>query len=161
MALTRVTNGVLSGKPIVFGDGARIDLLKAVGVTEPRAVILSYTSDSRRFDATMRLRGCLPPDMPLFVYESNSKIGRQLLHAGATEIISETAETLLRFGSLLGIAETRDDFNKLCDMTREDFEMENKVDTLVNRLSANIIADLAEELGCTMDDISNLCYTQQ
>ncbi|OEU19828.1 Na_H_Exchanger-domain-containing protein, partial [Fragilariopsis cylindrus CCMP1102] len=91
----RVISGTLNGAPVVFGDGARIELLKAAGVKTPRAAIVTYASDDRRLSATMRLRACLPEGTPIYVYEGNSRIGDKLLEAGATEIINEKVETSL------------------------------------------------------------------
>ena len=40
----RVISGTLNGAPVVFGDGARIELLKAAGVKTPRAAIYIINS---------------------------------------------------------------------------------------------------------------------
>ena len=98
----RVTAGVLAGDPVVYGDGGRFELMKAAGVTKPKAVLVTFASNTRRLDTTMRLRACLPEGTPIYVYEGNSRIGQELLDAGATEVICETFETALRFGELVG-----------------------------------------------------------
>eukprot|EP00536_Pseudo-nitzschia_multiseries_P005696 jgi/Psemu1/191131/e_gw1.110.14.1 len=85
----RVLAGSLNGAPVVFGDGARNELLKAAGVKTPKAAIVTYASDDRRISATMRLRSCLPEGTPIYVYEGNSRIGPKLIEVGATEVIVE------------------------------------------------------------------------
>jgi len=109
----KVAAGVLAKAPVVFGDGARLELLKAVGVTEPRAIMVTYATDARRIEATERLRSSFPNQTPIYVYEGKSKIYQKLLDAGATEVISDTTETILRFASLVGACDTLDDGNRL------------------------------------------------
>lgn len=153
---SRVVTGTLNGAPVVFGDGARIELLKASGIKQPKAAIVTYASDERRLDATMRLRASLPEGTPIYVYEGNSRIGRQLIESGATEIINETTETSLRFASLLGACTTRDEISQLRRMSMDHFGMTSSIDAKVSRvpgLSEEALIDLSEELGCSRRDI--------
>lgn len=145
---------MLSGIPVVFGDGAKVDLLKAAGVTKPRAVVVTYASDQRRIDATTRLRSSLPEGTPIYVYEGNNKIRRVLLDAGATEVISETAETVLRIGALLGICKTQDEVSRLRGLSVDSLAMENAVDEA--KVLVNELIELAEELGCRQSDLVEL-----
>jgi Kef-type K+ transport system membrane component KefB/voltage-gated potassium channel Kch len=147
---SRVTTGVLEGAPVVFGDGARIELLKALGVTRPKAVIITLASDGRRLDATMRLRACLPEDTPIYVYEGNSRIGEELLEAGATEVISQTTETILRFGTLLGACDSDEEMGRLRKLSMNATGMTidpNGREILVHGLSDEALMDLADEIG--------------
>ena len=156
---SRVLMGTMDGAPIVYGDGARIELLKAAGVKKPKAAIVTYASDDRRLEATMRLRASLPPGTPIYVYEGNSRIGQQLIEAGATEIINETTETSLRFASLLGACDTSDQMSQLRRLSMDHFAMEvpaSEEETVIPGLSAEAIFDLCEELGCSRKDIDEL-----
>jgi Kef-type K+ transport system membrane component KefB/voltage-gated potassium channel Kch len=158
---SRVTGGVISGAPVVFGDGAKLDLLKAAGITKPRAVIITYASDTRRVEATNRLRASLPEDTPIYVYEGNSRIGQELLDAGATEVISQTTETILRIGALLGIYKTPDDISRLRRLSMDYIGMTDATDegeVLIHGLSAEVLTDLAEELGCQLSDLTDLWF---
>ncbi len=159
---SRVVTGTLNGAPVVFGDGARIDLLKASGVKKPKAAIVTYASDERRLDATMRLRASLPEGTPIYVYEGNSRIGQQLMDAGATDIINETTETSLRFASLLGVCSSRDEISELRRMSMDRFVMTTTPDQRnpigVPGFSEEALVDLAEELDCTRRDIDDM-YT--
>jgi Kef-type K+ transport system membrane component KefB/voltage-gated potassium channel Kch len=103
---SRVTAGVLSGASVIYGDGARIDIFKAAGIQSPKAVVITYASEPRRLDATYRLRETLPQGTPIYVRAGDKLFCNELLNAGATEVISETTEAVLRFGSLLGTVKT-------------------------------------------------------
>jgi Kef-type K+ transport system membrane component KefB len=158
---SRVLAGTLNGAPVVFGDGARIELLKAAGVKKPKAAIVTYASDERRLDATMRLRSCLPEGTPIYVYEGNSRIGQQLVEAGATEIINETTETSLRFATLLGACRTNDEMSQLRRLSMHCLEHEEirqsfSDDVGIPGLTEETLVDLTEELGCTRRDIDEL-----
>jgi Ca2+-binding EF-hand superfamily protein/voltage-gated potassium channel Kch len=162
---SRVLAGTLNGAPVVFGDGARIELLKAAGVKKPKAAIVTYASDERRLDATMRLRSCLPERTPIYVYEGNSRIGQQLLEAGATEIINETTETSLRFAALLGACRTNDEMSQLRRLSMDCLENEeirqriSDDDVGIPGFTEETLVDLTEELGCTRRDIDELYET--
>ena len=158
----RVLAGTLNGAPVVFGDGARIELLKAVGVQNPRAAIVTYASDDRRISATMRLRSCLPKGTPIYVYEGNSRIGPKLLEIGATEIIVEKTETSLRFASLLGAYTTNDEASQLRELSMNrngikaiDSEDDSESIT-ISGMSEELLMDLCDELCCTKKDVEEL-----
>lgn len=160
---SRVTSGVLGGAPVVFGDGARMDLLKAVGIKNPKAVIITYASESRRLDATMRLRTSMPDKTPIYVFEGNARFGKELKDAGASEVINETTETILRFASLLGYAKTQDEMSRLRNLAMKEMVITIPVqsETLVPQVpgfTEEVLTDLAEELGCSDRDIADL-YT--
>lgn len=156
---SRVLMGTMNGAPVVFGDGARIELLKAAGVKKPKAAIVTYASDDRRLDATMRLRAALPEGTPIYVYEGNSRIEQQLIEAGATEVINDAVETSLRFASLLGACETSDQISQLRRLSMEHVAMQpvkRFEESGIPGLLEEAILDLSEELGCSRRDITEL-----
>ena len=154
---SRVTSGVLSGDPVVYGDGVKFELLKAAGVMKPRAVIVTLASDTRRIDATMRLRAALPDNTPIYVYDGKSRIGEALLEAGATEVISETIEAVLRFGFLVGASKSSEDISKLRRLSFKRFGLadseEGEYEPLVPGLANDVLCDLADELGVSTREI--------
>ena len=179
---SRVTAGVLEGAPVVFGDGAKIELLKAVGITKPEAVIITLAAESRRLDATMRLRSCLPNDTPIYVFKGSNKvgIGKELIEAGATEVICQTTETILRLGSLLGACDSEEEVGRLrqlCDISQQTTITKASAATAgtatmapsatttimrsanlrsevsVNGLSEEATIDLADEIGISTKDL--------
>jgi len=163
----RVLAGTLNGAPVVFGDGARIELLKAAGVKTPRAAIVTYASDDRRISATMRLRSCLPEGTPIYVYEGNSRIGPKLLEVGATEIIVEKTETSLRFASLLGAYTTNDEASQLRELSMNRIAMkasdrdDDSESLVIPGMSGEFLIDLCEELGCSRKDVKELYVSFQ
>jgi Kef-type K+ transport system membrane component KefB/voltage-gated potassium channel Kch len=153
---SRVTSGVLSGAPVVFGDGAKLDLLKAAGVTEPRAVIISLKNNERRLGAVERLRSFLPQGTPIYVYGGNSGSGQDLLDAGATEVIYDNIETILRFASLVGVCKSLEDVSLLRDRTLQSTNTilrSAQEEMAIPGLSEDAMIDLIEELGCVREDI--------
>eukprot|EP00532_Pseudo-nitzschia_australis_P016073 CAMPEP_0168259838 /NCGR_PEP_ID=MMETSP0141_2-20121125/7985_1 /TAXON_ID=44445 /ORGANISM="Pseudo-nitzschia australis, Strain 10249 10 AB" /LENGTH=948 /DNA_ID=CAMNT_0008197399 /DNA_START=230 /DNA_END=3076 /DNA_ORIENTATION=+ len=158
----RVLAGTLNGAPVVFGDGARSELLKAAGVKSPRAAIVTYASDDRRISATMRLRSCLPEGTPIYVYEGKSRIGEKLVEAGATEVIVEKTETSLRFASLLGACTTNDEASQLRELSMNYVAAkslasdDDSEDFVVPGISEESLTDLCDELGCSRKNIQEL-----
>jgi voltage-gated potassium channel Kch/Ca2+-binding EF-hand superfamily protein len=159
---TRVTAGVLQGAPVVFGDPARLDLMRAAGVKNPKAVIVTYASDSRRVEATSRLRNALPSTTPIFAMEGANHVTQQLLDAGATTVISQTTETVLRFTSLLGIVSEPEDLTRLRESFRTK-ELKAATNGEVNEFEERHrgmnklqFLDLASEVGCTRAELEQL-----
>ena len=153
---TRVTAGFLAGNPVVYGDGAKFELLKAAGVTKPRAVIVTFASETRRLDATMRLRSCLPDNTPIYVYEGNNRFGQELLDVGATEVVSETIETVLRFGTLVGACRTPEEVAGLRSLSFRKFGLLDNLngqEPVVHGLSNEYLLDLADQIGVSQREI--------
>ena len=153
----RVSAGALSGANVVYGDGASPDLLRAAGVTEPRAVIVAYRSESKRLEATSRLRDSLPPGTPIYArcVSGQSLDREELLAAGATEVVSERAESALRFASLVGAVNTIDDMSKL----RLSMLAPSKITPaheMIPGFPDSLINDLSEEFGCSRNELVNL-----
>ena len=160
----------------MFGDGAKIELLKAIGVTKPEAVIITLASESLRVDATMRLRACLPDNTPIYVFRGMSKdIGNELVEAGATEVICQTTETILRLGCLLGACQSDEDLSRIRKLSMNVPTTKSKVgltngapveiepiDTVgirpsglvsVSGLSEEATMDLADEIGISIREL--------
>lgn len=148
---SRVTAGVIAGAPVVYGDGGNVDLLRATGVTKPRGVVITFASDDRRIDATLRLRSTLPKDTPIFVYAGNSGIAPDLNQAGATEVISDTAEAVLRFGDLLGTFATLESAARFRNELLMAPGQRNQ-----KELSIEYLADLSERFGISPRETKEL-----
>ena len=96
----RVAVGMQRQVRVIYGDGASETLLKATGIEEPRAIIVSYSSSSRCIDATRRLRDVFP-QTPIYVRAASEEEVTPLLEAGATEVVVETNEAAVRLARLL------------------------------------------------------------
>jgi len=99
---SRVTLGLMDDKPVVYGDGASADLLRAAGVKEPKAVVVTYANPKRCLEATGRLREAFPA-APIYVRARWAEEAPALMQAGATDVVFENVETSLRLSSLLGV----------------------------------------------------------
>jgi Ca2+-binding EF-hand superfamily protein/voltage-gated potassium channel Kch len=153
----RVSAGALAGDNVVYGDGASADLLRAAGVTDPKAVIVAYRSEAKRLDATLRLRNALPPNTPIYArLVSGQALGRdELIAAGATDVVSERIEAALQFAQLVGAIQTAKD----TDRVRKAVEAPAPtapVDMLLSGLPDILINDLSEDFGCARRDLIRL-----
>ncbi len=109
---SRVAAGVLSGAPVVFGDGGRYELFKAAGVKDPRAILITYGSRARRLNVLTRLRQALP-NTKIYARADDLSEYKDLLDAGADEVISESTEAVVRFGKILDICQTPEKSEKI------------------------------------------------
>lgn len=151
----RVSAGVLAGANVVYGDGASPSLLKAAGVTEPRAVIVAFRSESKRLEATSRLRETLPKGTPIYVRcVSGQSLGREeLIAAGATDVVNERTEAALRFAALVGAVPDTKNLRQMRSSMSMPPEDEHH---FIPEFSDGLINDLSDEFGCTRSELVNL-----
>lgn len=102
----RVRNARDAGKPVVYGDAERRDVLAAAGLERARALVVSFHSTAsalRILEVTRQMR----PDMPVIVRTMDDADLDHLKLAGATEVVPESLEGSLMIGShlllLLGV----------------------------------------------------------
>lgn len=79
------------GTVVLYGDGCNPNLIRSSGVTTPRAVFVTYQDHNRAMSATSRLRSAFP-DAPIYVRAAKRRESRDLLLAGANEVIIEADE---------------------------------------------------------------------
>ena len=154
----RVSAGVLAGANVVYGDGASPGLLKAAGVTEPRAVIVAYRSESKRLEATSRLRESLPAGTPIYARcVSGQSLGRdELIAAGATDVVSERTESALSFARLVGAIKDTNDLARLRYAISATSDDENLPHQWIPEFPDSLVNDLSDEFGCSRREIVNL-----
>jgi CPA2 family monovalent cation:H+ antiporter-2 len=106
----RVRDARDAGKPVVYGDADRRDVLEAAGLVHARALAVSFENVSsalRILEITRHLR----PDMPVIVRTRDDADLERLNAAGATEVVPESLEGSLMMGShlllLLGVPMSR------------------------------------------------------
>ena len=102
----RVRDARDAGEPVVYGDSTRRDVLLAAGLSEARALAITYNdvpAALRILEVTRTVR----PDMPVIVRTRDDADLERLNGAGATEVVPESLEGSLMIGShvllLLGI----------------------------------------------------------
>ncbi|GBL45422.1 glutathione-regulated potassium-efflux system protein KefB [Sulfuriferula multivorans] len=107
---TRVKAAAAAGENVVFGDAARREVLKAVGLNRARALVVSFAN----LPAAMKILAVvqeLRPDLPVIVRTVDDTDLNALKQAGAAEVVPEVLEGSLMLAShallLLGVPLTR------------------------------------------------------
>jgi len=149
---SRVTEGALSGAPVIFGDGGRYELFKAAGVTAPKAVLITYASRSRRLNVLTRIRATLPKETMIYARADDQREYQELIDAGADEVICQTTEAVVRFGGLLDFCDDPEKSNMVRSLLLDrDYSSE-----AIPGYSMRRISDLSEEVGMPSRDILKL-----
>lgn len=90
----RVRTAREAGEPVIFGDSADEDMLKAAGLGTASAVIVSFADTDRALRIVETVRR-LSTTVPILVRTADDARLEQLQAAGATEIVPETFEAAL------------------------------------------------------------------
>jgi CPA2 family monovalent cation:H+ antiporter-2 len=121
----RVRDARDAGKPVVYGDADRRDVLEAAGLHGARALVVSFNnvpSALRILEITHHVR----PDMPVIVRTMDDAELERLKTAGATEVVPESLEGSLMMGShllmLLGVPVSRI-VHQVRDVRRDRYRM--------------------------------------
>ena len=104
----RISIGMVNQVRVVYGDGASSELLRAAGVSAPRAIVVTYANPARCLEATRRLRDSFPA-APIYACARSVQEGEALAQAGATEVVIEPVEAAVRFSNLLGVESEQTD----------------------------------------------------
>jgi len=106
----RVRDARDGGKPVVYGDATRRDVLEAAGLPRATALVISFydVSAALKILETTRM---VRPDMPVIVRTMDDAALDRLKAAGATEVVPESLEGSLMMGShlllLMGVPVSR------------------------------------------------------
>lgn len=76
---------------VLYGDANNPEVIRSSGITNPRAIFVTYEEGSRTLAATARLRSSFP-NTPIYARAAKRRDGRSLQLAGATEAIVECDE---------------------------------------------------------------------
>jgi CPA2 family monovalent cation:H+ antiporter-2 len=102
----RVRDARDAGKPVVYGDADRRDVLEAAGLHRARALVVSFNNVGSALKI-LEVTRVVRPDMPVIVRTMDDAALEQLRAAGATEVVPESLEGSLMMGShllmLLGV----------------------------------------------------------
>jgi Ca2+-binding EF-hand superfamily protein/voltage-gated potassium channel Kch len=153
----RVSAGVLSGANVIFGNGASPNLLKAAGVTEPRAVIVAYRSESKRLEAIIRLREALPSNTPIYARcVSGQSLDRdELIAAGATDVVDERSEAAVRFTELVSTPKDGVNLARIRSGLMMTPPVSHEYD-VVPGISDSLFNDLCGEFKCSREELVDL-----
>ncbi len=106
----RVRDARDAGKPVVYGDAARRDVLEAAGLHRATVLVISF-DDTNQALRILEITRHVRPDMPVIVRTRDDAELERLKAAGATEVVPESLEGSLMMGShllmLLGVPVSR------------------------------------------------------
>ena len=106
----RVRDARDAGKPVVYGDATRRDVLEAAGLHRAAALVVSF-NDATAAQRILEITRTVRPDMPVIVRTMDDAQLERLKAAGATEVVPESLEGSLMMGShllmLLGVPVSR------------------------------------------------------
>ena len=102
---SRISQGVLNGASVVYGNGASPSLIRSVGIEKPSAIVVAYAMEDRCLEATLRLREAFP-DTPIYVRAERLENVDDLVRAGATNVVVQTRKVALAFQKLVGLKGT-------------------------------------------------------
>jgi Kef-type K+ transport system membrane component KefB len=115
---SQISQGVVNGASVVYGNGASPTLIRSVGVEKPSAIVVAYATEDRSFEATSRLREFFP-DVPIYVRAERLDSVATLVGAGATNVVVGTRELALSFQKLIDLkgsikGQMIDAFERIC-----------------------------------------------
>jgi len=91
---TRVRAARQAGEPVLFGDAANEDVLRALGIENASAVVVSFADPSRSLPILTTIRR-LHAELPVLVRTQDDLRLVELQQAGASEVVPETLEASL------------------------------------------------------------------
>lgn len=97
MDAERVRRAQLHEEPVVYGDAARLALLKAAKIEQARALVITVGEPRTNLKILQQARH-LCQDLPILVRGTDVRELGHLLEAGATQVLPETLEASLLLG---------------------------------------------------------------
>ncbi len=95
-----VQNAIKAKEPVVYGDAANVEILKAAGLECAVALVISMNDDATALKILHRVRK-FDDRIPILVRTRDDTNLERLQEAGATEVVPETMEASLMLSSLL------------------------------------------------------------
>ena len=124
-----------NGKPIYYGDAARIDFLRACGIGEAQALAITVNSSTKTDEILIAVRR-ERSDLKIIVRARDEKHAAHLYELGATEAVPETIEAALQLGeavlveagvpmglAIASVHERRDQIRKLLGLPNRREEL--------------------------------------
>ena len=98
-----VQNAIKAKEPVSYGDSANLELIKAAGLDNAAALVISLNNTDTSLKIISRVRE-LNTKIPILVRTPDDSMLEKLLSAGATEVVPETMEASLTLSSHLLLA---------------------------------------------------------
>jgi CPA2 family monovalent cation:H+ antiporter-2 len=98
--LSRVAEARARNLPVFFGDGARVETLRAAGVERARGAVIILDNVGEAEHAVDLLRRQLP-NLQVFARAHDHRHMRRLKAAGATDVVPETYEMSLQLAGVV------------------------------------------------------------
>mmetsp|Transcript_4018 Transcript_4018/g.14920 ORF Transcript_4018/g.14920 Transcript_4018/m.14920 type:complete len:230 (+) Transcript_4018:962-1651(+) len=116
----RVIEARNKGLPVFFGDACRPEVLKAAGIKNPKAVVVTLDDKDGASKAVNALRREYP-SIQIFVRAKDAKHQKMLQLGGATAIVPELLESSLLLGGavLLSYGTPIEEVNSLIEEARK------------------------------------------
>ena len=90
----RVSSARQAGDPVSYGDSSDDEVLRRVGLENASAVIITFAAPATSLGIVRSVRE-LRPDVPIIVRTQDDTGLKELMDAGATEVVPETFEASL------------------------------------------------------------------
>ncbi|WP_230388964.1 monovalent cation:proton antiporter family protein [Piscirickettsia salmonis] len=107
----RIEQAALAGENIFYGDATQLDTLRHAGITQAKALVITYTSPASSVKKSLRLIQHITPNLDVLVRAKNDALLEEYREEGATEVVSEALESSLMLGShlmlMLGVPKHR------------------------------------------------------
>ncbi len=115
----RVAEGRKKGWPVFFGDAKSVEVMKAVGAENAKAVVITLNQMSSSVRAVTMLRRYFP-DLPVCVRVKDHKHQEKLIGSGAQLVIPETVEPTIQLATsvLHVVGMPTDEIGQLIDAFR-------------------------------------------
>lgn len=141
---------VAEGARVVYGDGTSGALIRAAGVQNPTAIAITYEESDRCLRATECLREAFP-DTPIFVRSMTQSRVKDLIRAGATEVIVATGTVASGMGQLLGVRRNARFGSVVDDSVLAFGNMASSLYPAMEKATEDKLSGLAEEIDSDDD----------
>ena len=156
----QISASIEDGARVIYGDGTSPQLIIAAGVSEPTAIAVTYSEFERNLAATSILRESFP-DTPIFVRADGDDRIKELIRAGATEVICSTGTVASGFGTLLGVRRSNR-FGGVVDDSDAAVQLSNLATPLfpsvANDSTEPKLSGLAKQLDSDPPDLSRRLF---
>ena len=109
------------GLPVYYGDANQIDVVNAAAAARAKMVVITIDHSAVASRIVSALRASYP-DLPIYVRARDQKHVRSLEKIGASEVVSEAAESSLQLGGIVlrSLDVSLDEITSLIETYRDD-----------------------------------------